>query len=121
MIGINVVQNDPSQFLSQIMPTLISRRAAGNEMLKVYKDGTIPIAFAGHALGLDPIEAWQAIRQGSTPIDVCLGDVAERLAASTLLDTLPLLILDPLTFWIAGMLDVLQALSDTFGPLVDRT
>jgi hypothetical protein len=68
-------------------------------------------------IGLDPIEAWEAIRHGGVTIDVCFGLEPERDRATSLLRDHPPLILDPMTFWIAGVLGLLDALASTFGPL----
>lgn len=117
LIGMNVDQADPGRFLAQVAPALAARSAAGREMLEQYRGGSLPIAFAGRMIGLDPVEAWQAIRGGGMNIDVCLGVQPERDRAAGLLRDRPPLILDPMTFWIAGILGLLDAFASTFGKL----
>ncbi len=117
LIGINVDHADPVRVLAQLAPALAARSAAGREMLEQYRGGSLPIAFAGCMIGLDPIEAWQAIRGAGMTIDVCFGIKPERDRAAGVLRGRPPLILDPMTFWIAGVLSLLDALSRTFGPL----
>ena len=116
LIGINVDHADPGRVLAQLAPALAARNAAGREMIEQYRGGSLPIAFAGCMIGLDPIEAWQAIRDGGMTIDVCSGVKLERDRAADVLRDRPPLILDPTTFWIAGVLGLLDALSSTFGP-----
>ena len=115
LIGINVDQTNPERFLAQLAPALAARSAAGREMLEQYRGTGLPIAFAGSTIGLDPVEAWQAILGGSIAIDACWGEKRERDSAASLLRDRPPLILDPMTFWIAGVLGLLDPLASTFG------
>jgi transcription elongation GreA/GreB family factor len=117
LIGINLDEANPERFLEQIAPIMAARKAAQRDMLERYKKGPLPIAFAGQSIGLGPIEAWETICQAEVAVDVCAGTKEERDGAAALLKERPQLILDPLTFWIAGTLNLLDAFTITFGQL----
>ena len=68
-------------------------------------------------VGLDPVDGWSFIRQGKVPVDVCRGLKTEHDEVLRLLKPRPQLVVEPMTFWIAGVLGILDELTATFGPL----
>jgi tetratricopeptide (TPR) repeat protein len=117
LIGFNVDTAHPERFIETLRPALAAKAASGQALLQQYQTTELPIAFAGRVVGLDPVDGWSFIRQGKVPLDVCRGLEAERDEVLRLLKPHPQLVVEPMTFWIAGVLGILDELTATFGPL----
>ncbi len=107
----------PEKAIEKIHDVARQRRNHADKLFDLYKSHPIPLAMIARLAGDDPIDAWAGLMQADVPFDVCLGSEAERNEAIKLLRAKPALVLDPLTFWIAGCFDVLTVLADTYGPL----
>lgn len=117
LMSLNIDSDHPERFIDNMRPGLAAMAATGREMLRQYETQPLPIAFAARAIGIDPIDGWHAIRHGKVAVDACLGVELERDEALRLLNERPQLVVEPMTFWIAGVLGILDALTATFGPL----
>ena len=117
LVGLTIDPEQPQRSLERMMPVLSGKRTALANMVECYRASNLPVALVAHSLGLDPVDGWDAIRHAGEQLDVCLGVEAERRSAVELLKGRPSLVLDSMTFWIAGGLSLLDTLAGAFGPL----
>jgi tetratricopeptide (TPR) repeat protein len=110
-------EHDPELALAKMLELLQHNRDGTRELLASYKSTLIPIAVIAKLAGKSLIEFWYNLMASGTGIDVCLGTKEERDHAIKLLSKKPRLVVDPLTFWVAGINDALDGLHETFGPL----
>ena len=117
LFGVAMPPDAPEKAMAKIRNVVRQRRDHVDRLLDAYKSHPIPLAMVARLAGDEPIDTWAGLLQAGVPFDVCLGSEVERNEAIQLLRAKPELILDPLTFWIAGCLDVLNVMADTYGPL----
>jgi cellulose synthase operon protein C len=117
LLGLRINTDKPDTIIDQMRPILAERSFVVRETFANYRQSQLPIGVIARATHDEPIDVWYGMMQHDVEIDVCLGTAPERTEALQLLSSYPALMLDPITFWIAGVLDVLDALQKTFGPL----
>ncbi len=117
LFGVPMPPDNPEKGIAKLHDVARQRRDQVNRLWDTYKSHRIPLAMVARLAGGDPIDAWAGLMQAGIPFDVCLGSEAEWNEAIQRLRARPPLILDPLTFWIAGSVGVLNVLADTYGPL----
>ncbi|MBW4091960.1 MAG: tetratricopeptide repeat protein [Proteobacteria bacterium] len=117
MIRIAIDDKNPGAISEKLVSMLRDHRSGMDELISAYRNGPMPIAIMAKLAGKGIIEFWYNMMGLDIGIDVCQGTAIERREAIQLLSKHPKLILDPLTFWIAGVVGALEALHDTFGPL----
>ena len=117
LYSVYIPPDAPEKGIAKMHDVARQRRDHVDKVWEAYKSNPIPLALVADLAGGNQIDAWGGLMDAGIPFDVCRGSELERDAAVDLLRGKPPLILDPLTFWIAGCLGVLDVLADTYGPL----
>jgi tetratricopeptide (TPR) repeat protein len=117
LIKFSIDESKPEATLGKMLEVLREQKTGMGEIIPVYRNGHIPIAVLAKLSGKEVVDFWYGLMELEVGIDVALGAEDERRQAVQALAARPSVILDPLTFWIAGANGILEYLDATFGPL----
>jgi tetratricopeptide (TPR) repeat protein len=117
LVKFSIDESKPEATWAKMLEMLRERKTDMGEIISVYQNGSIPIAAVAKLSGKEVIDFWYGLMELEVGIDVALGAEVERTQALRVLASKPSVILDPLTFWIAGANGILEYLDATFGPL----
>jgi Flp pilus assembly protein TadD len=117
LIGFHYDTTDPSRSIAKMTSLVKTRHEFVGRLLEFQRSNPVPLAMMAKFSRSEMIDIWDDLSVMSERFLSFQGARAEFQEATKMLKSKPLLMFDPLTFWIAGRLKALAAIVRTFGPL----
>ena len=117
LVRVTFDEAQPEKSLKKFGAFAQQRRSSVREIAKIYTESSVTLAQMASLTGDSAIDAWYGLQELDIAFDVCNGDEPERQAVLANLHANSKVVIDPLTFWIAAVLDIIPLLERLFGKL----